>query len=310
MRRRAIGFLTGAGLFLAAASAWAASTPAELCQSGKNKAAGKLASCREKAFAAFARSGDAAERDRDLSRCASRYGAAWQKLEAKAIAAESSCPSVGDQGAVQTFIEDYTGHVAAGLAGGPLVGGSHAVRLRTGQTACWNEAGASIPCAGTGQDGDLRFGLSPFYLDLGNGTMTDLNTGLVWEKLSDDGSIHDRDNRFDWNGAFAKAVTLNATAFAGRTDWRVPNVNELHSLVDYSVASPAIRGAFNLFCPAGCTVLQCSCSASGLGLHWTSTTASPGFGRAFALRVDDGTLFTAPVSPPAGMAVRAVAGGL
>jgi hypothetical protein len=51
-------------------------------------------------------------------------------------------------------------------------------------------------------------------------------------------------------------------------------------------------------------------SASGIGLHWISTTAAPGFGRAFALRFDDGTLFTAPVLPPAPMAVRAVRGGL
>jgi hypothetical protein len=309
MRRRAIGLLTVAALAARIASAWAG-TPAEVCQSGKNKAAGTFAGCREKAYAAFALEGDATKRDVALGRCASRYGTAWQKLEAKASAQDAACPSVGDLGTVQSFIDDYTGHVAAGLAGGPLLGGSRALRLRTGLTACWNDAGTSIPCAGTGQDGELQVGLSPFYLDLGDGTITDTRSGLVWEKFSDDGSIHDRDNRFDWNGAFAKAATLNATGFAGHTDWRVPNVNELHSLVDYSATSPAIRLAFNLGCSLGCSVLDCSCSASGLGLHWTSTTAAPGFGRAFALRFDDGTLFTAPVNPPAPMAVRAVSGGL
>ena len=53
----------------------------------------------------------------------------------------------------------------------------------------------------------------------------DVNTGLMWEKLSDDGSIHDRDNLYTWDDAFAvKVATLNSGSFAGRTDRRVPNV--------------------------------------------------------------------------------------
>ena len=309
MHTRAIGWLAGAALAAGIASAWAA-LPAQTCQSGKNKAAGKFAICRQKAHAKFALTADAPQREASLGRCASRYSATWQSLEAKAASEGSACPSVADEEMVQSFIEEYTGHVAAGLAGGPLAGGPQGLRLRTGQTDCWSEAGASIPCAGTGQDGELRFGLSPFYLDLGDGTMMDTRTGLFWEKFSDDGSIHDRDNRYAWTDAFWKAATLNAIQFAGYRDWRVPNVNELHSLVDYAVSSPAIHLAFNFGCAPGCTVLDCSCSASGIGLHWISTTAAPGFGRAFALRFDDGTLFTAPVLPPAPMAVRAVRGGL
>ena len=61
----------------------------------------------------------------------------------------------------------------------------------TGQMTCWDTNGNVIPCAGTGQDGDLRKGAPLSYTDNGNGTVTDNNTGLVWEKLSMDGSVHD-----------------------------------------------------------------------------------------------------------------------
>src|SRR5262249_16276739 len=60
----------------------------------------------------------------------------------------------------------------------------------TGQRSCWNNGGSIIPCAGTAQDGDTRAGADLAYIDNGDGTITDVNTKLVWEKLSSDGSIH------------------------------------------------------------------------------------------------------------------------
>ncbi|MGH8864149.1 MAG: hypothetical protein ACREVZ_05825 [Burkholderiales bacterium] len=61
----------------------------------------------------------------------------------------------------------------------------------TGQTRCWNSDGNVIPCRGTGQDGDIQAGATLKYKDNGNGTITDRNTKLVWEKKSADGGIHD-----------------------------------------------------------------------------------------------------------------------
>src|SRR5262249_7362716 len=70
-------------------------------------------------------------------------------------------------------------------------------------------------------------------------------------------------------------ATLNAgTGFAGHTDWRIPNIRELQSLVNYeSVPSsvPTVDGAFNTNCRVGCTLLTCSCTRSDL--YWSSTTA-------------------------------------
>jgi hypothetical protein len=56
----------------------------------------------------------------------------------------------------------------------------------TGQTGCWDSSGNPISCTNTGQDGDIQAGATLSYTDNGNGTITDNNTGLVWEKLCDE----------------------------------------------------------------------------------------------------------------------------
>jgi hypothetical protein len=60
--------------------------------------------------------------------------------------------------------------------------------LKTGQTTAY----------GTGSDGDLQKGTARSYTDNGDGTITDNVTGLMWEKKSDDGGIHDKDNMYTW----------------------------------------------------------------------------------------------------------------
>ena len=138
----------------------------------------------------------------------------------------------------------------------------------TGQTSCWNSSGTLIACAGTGQDGEIRAGAALSYTDNGDGTITDNNTGLMWAKKSDDGSIHDKDNSYTRANAFAVHVaglnTLNGgTGFAGHTDWRLPNVKELQSIVNYQNVSPAVSSAFN-DCGNG------SCTAADP--YWSSTS--------------------------------------
>ena len=53
----------------------------------------------------------------------------------------------------------------------------------TGQLTCYDEVGVVIACAGAGQDGDPRPGVAWPDLrsvDNGDGTVTDMLTGLVW----------------------------------------------------------------------------------------------------------------------------------
>ena len=123
----------------------------------------------------------------------------------------------------------------------------------TGQTSIYRPGG----------DGDIQAGAPLSYKDNGDGTITDKNTHLTWEKKSDDGTIHDVNNIYMWNDAFDVHVAgLNAASFAGRNDWRVPNIKELQSIVNYQNANPSVSPEFNTNCVPNATVLTGSCTAA------------------------------------------------
>jgi hypothetical protein len=145
----------------------------------------------------------------------------------------------------------------------------------TGQTTCWDSSGDVIfDCTGTGQDGEIRAGAELSYTDTGQ-TIIDNNTNLEWMKQDDNNgdcasfpSSLDRNCFFTWDEAFAFVDSLNANAFAGHTDWRLPNVKELLSLLRYD-GLPFISDEFNDGCSPSCTVEACSCNGSE---YFSSTT--------------------------------------
>ncbi len=69
----------------------------------------------------------------------------------------------------------------------------------------------------------------------------DNNTGLIWEVKTNDGSIHDKDKKYNWYDAkdvFIKK--LNRQKFGGFSDWRLPTIKELATIVHYGQTWPAI----------------------------------------------------------------------
>jgi len=190
---------------------------------------------------------------------------------------------------------------------------SSAQLLKTGQTTSY----------GTGSDGDLQKGVAQNYVDNGDGTITDTNTGLVWEKKSDDGTIHDKDNTYSWgqgvspysmNGTVVTtflAVLNTGSGFAGHTDWRLPNRRELESIVNLENVTPAVSAEFNTNCGvnssgnAGCTVTTCSCTVSDY--HWSSSTDALSPPSAWVVYFGDGNIATP--SKTNSYYVRAVRGG-
>jgi hypothetical protein len=180
----------------------------------------------------------------------------------------------------------------------------------TGQVTCWDTSGAAIACAGTGHDGDIQAGETLAYVDNGDGTITDVNTGLMWEKLSDDGGIHDWDTTYTWPNSFTKAAALNSMAFAGHTDWRVPNVKELVSITNYEFPDPSVSPAFHTPCTPGCANTTCSCTKSLpiTGYYWTSTTNAASITHAFGVYSYGGLVNGSVKQPFATFYVRAVRG--
>lgn len=82
------------------------------------------------------------------------------------------------------------------------------------------------------------------FTDNGDGTVTDLVNGLMWKKSSE-GQADDCSGSattYTWREALMKAKYLNSNGgFAGYTDWRLPNIKELHSLVEERCYDPAIN---------------------------------------------------------------------
>src|SRR5437773_3642425 len=94
----------------------------------------------------------------------------------------------------------------------------------------------------------------------------------MWEKLSHDGTVHDDHNTYTWANAISGHVaTLNNTNFAGHNDWRLPNVRELLSIVNYQNLLPTVAPAFNTNCAPGCHATTCSCTV--FGDYWSSTSS-------------------------------------
>jgi hypothetical protein len=135
-------------------------------------------------------------------------------------------------------------------------------------------------------DGTVRAGAALSYVDNGDGTITDVNTGLMWEKKSDDGGLHDKDDPYYWSGDGSQETIWNwlddvnaegGSGFADHSDWRIPNVKELQSIIDYERSNPSVDPVFYLGCAPGCTVTTCSCTASSFYWSVTSFAYFPGF---------------------------------
>ena len=84
---------------------------------------------------------------------------------------------------------------------------------------------------------------APFTVDTVNGTVTDAATGLMWDRCAwgqTGTSCSGSPAASTWAQALTAAQTANTTAHKGYTDWRLPNKNELESLVKIDAVSPAI----------------------------------------------------------------------
>ena len=164
-------------------------------------------------------------------------------------------------------------------------------------------------------DGTVQAGAALSYTDNGDGTITDLNTGLMWEKKGDNGGLHDQVNIYLWSGDGTQETiwdwlddinTEGGTGFAGHSDWRIPNVKELQSIIDYEVFSPSVDPVFDTGCVATCTVTTCSCTDPSFG--WSSTSSADGPSDAWVVDFSDG--FVGSGGKSFLFFVRAVRGGL
>lgn len=111
--------------------------------------------------------------------------------------------------------------------------------------------------------GNAAYGGNSFVSN-GDGTVTDLATALMWAQA-------DSGVGLDWSNALAWVQARNATNHLGHNDWRVPNIKELQSIVDYTrspatTASAAIDTSF-----FACTVITNEAGQLDYPYFWSGT---------------------------------------
>jgi hypothetical protein len=154
------------------------------------------------------------------------------------------------------------GLLAAGYAGYGAVAAKGATEpqetstpytvVDTDQTVCYDDQNQiACPAEGhafSGQDAQY-VGNQPSYTLSADGlTVYDNNTGLTWTQspdLNGDGDI-DVDDKLTFAEAQTYPDTLNAQNFGGYSDWRLPSMKELYSLMDFSGTDPSEPGTFEL----------------------------------------------------------------
>jgi Protein of unknown function (DUF1566) len=154
----------------------------------------------------------------------------------------------------------------------PAGGGASAPVPQTGQTTSF----------GARDDGALKKGVvwpTPRFTDNSNGTITDNLTGLIWLK-----NAHCLGSQ-TWANALAAANALaHGNVACGLSDgsvagdWRLPNRNELTSLLDLGASNPAL--------PAGHPFTNFVASN-----YWSSTASASGMSLAWLVSFGDGVMF-------------------
>jgi hypothetical protein len=223
------------------------------CYADKLKEAAKYSACRLKAESKAIKKGEAP----DYSKCDTKFSEKWQKAESRAGGA---CPTLGDEGPIKDQVATDSDTIVVRLSG-------------------------------------VRF------VDNGDGTITDNQTGLMWEmKVPGAGCLHCVDDTYDWFDAMSEWIsevnghTDDPDAQSGlgdHSDWRLPNVVELQTIVDCSFGPPCIDPIFG---------------STALSIYWSSTTSASGPGSAWLVSFNSGLVFFE--SKLDDFPVRAVRGGL
>ncbi|MBF0537156.1 MAG: DUF1566 domain-containing protein [Nitrospirae bacterium] len=148
---------------------------------------------------------------------------------------------------------------------------------QSGTSAIW-QTGQTTTYA-TGDDGALQKGVAwpnPRFTDNGNQTVTDNLTGLIWTKDANLPGTYKA-----WQQALDYVASMNTGAgMYGYTNWRLPNREELFSLIDRGRVSPSLPSGHPF------SNIQSSC-----WWYWSSSTYANDTSNAWVTLMDDGKVY-------------------
>ena len=170
----------------------------------------------------------------------------------------------------------------------------------TRQSACYSDSDRiACPAPGSafaGQDAQYDGNL-PSYRDNGDGTVSDLVTGLMWVKEHGDKAA--------WADAVAGAATFE---LGGHDDWRLPTIKELYSLIDFDGGSTQTSSSSVPYIDTDYFTFRYGDEAQGERLidaqYWSATeyvsTTMNGSHTVFGVNFADGRIKGYPGTNPGG----------
>jgi hypothetical protein len=155
---------------------------------------------------------------------------------------------------------------------------------QTGQTYCYQTTGTSaIACNSTGQDAEKLQGAAwpnPRFKNNDDGTATDNLTDLMWPYENNTPTVGAcTGGTQTWQQALDYVSCLNSNNYLGYADWRLPNINELESLVHADEENTVITWLQSL----GFT------NSSNI-YYWSSTTYDVNSNNAWMITMSDGSM--------------------
>lgn len=115
----------------------------------------------------------------------------------------------------------------------------------TGVTACYNNT-TTITCPESSNEpfyGQFPGNVIPSYQNNSNMTVTDLNTGLTWQRSPDQNGNNngfiEKADKLTWAQIQARVAELNSSNWGGYNDWRIPTIKELYSITYWNGTDPS-----------------------------------------------------------------------
>ncbi len=97
-----------------------------------------------------------------------------------------------------------------------------------------------------GLDGELQKGTEwpvPRFINNGDGTVTDKLTGLIWLKDANCAGMKTWPEALNFVAELSAGGGCGLTDTSGTGEWRLPNINELHSIISYKYLDPALSNS-------------------------------------------------------------------
>lgn len=282
----------------------AAADPVDLCRTGKQAAAAKYVACRARADKKLDVNGSTTKREDAVQKCREQLRSAWAKLEASAVDRGATCPTTADEALIENLADVHAHRINHEVSGRTRFvdnGDGTISDRRTG--LMWEKKNNS---AALDQFFSNPHGAAPYYYwaapcdgppgcQLDPAAAATCTTGAEGAPLACGMCSSGCEVDSNIAGAYTAWTfvnLVNAAAFGGHSDWRIPTFDELRTLLDLSQSGTAVNPAFNTpACATNCTDETdeaCSCTFSRYLTASVTPTSTPAYTRVWTINFDSG----------------------